>query len=110
MNKSSNGVIRRISTRLDSNDYILAHLNHTIDLESQVQLCDRINSCRQDVKDTAEYLEVDGGESILRRKKKKLTELHQQLLKTLNMLSERQKVEDQGQLRAQEWRQGIGPP
>ena len=34
---TSNGVIRRISTRLDSNDFVLANLNH--EAENQVELC-----------------------------------------------------------------------
>uniref|UniRef100_A0A914DII9 Uncharacterized protein n=1 Tax=Acrobeloides nanus TaxID=290746 RepID=A0A914DII9_9BILA len=90
---TSNGVIRRISTRLDSNDFILSNLNH--EAENQLH-------------ETTEFLGLDtsgGDAAVIRKKKKKMSELHQQLLRTLQSLMKKQDGEDKGQMKAHEWRQ-----
>uniref|UniRef100_A0A914YT91 Uncharacterized protein n=1 Tax=Panagrolaimus superbus TaxID=310955 RepID=A0A914YT91_9BILA len=87
---SSNGILRRMSTRMQVDDIVLGN--------SMIE-------ANKDLFQETELISIENGESVLRKKAKKLNDLHSKLLKTLEMLIKRQEVDDFSQKIAHEWRQ-----
>uniref|UniRef100_A0A7E4ZU22 Nicotinic acetylcholine receptor subunit n=1 Tax=Panagrellus redivivus TaxID=6233 RepID=A0A7E4ZU22_PANRE len=88
---NSNGVLRRMSSRLQLDDFVISNA---------------VTDPRKDFFMETEQIAIDHpGDSVLRKKARKLNELHTRLIKTLEFLIKRQEVEDHSLKLANEWRQ-----